>query len=348
MDIWPEELETRINDDIKFCNSLEKLEQLRVNYFGKSGLITNAFKELSSLDLDTKKRVASELNTIKEKYLASIAELKEKLNLEILQKELSLESLDLSLPSRKLTKGKLHPITKVIHEITDIFANIGFTFADGPNIEDDFHNFEALNFPEHHPARAMHDTFYLKNGHLLRTHTSSVQIRWMEKNQNPPYKLMSVGRTYRADYDMTHTPMFHQIEGLVIQKSLTMADLKTCLQYFLNKFFEIDNLPMRLRPSFFPFTEPSAEVDIGCIKKDNKITIGSGDNWLEILGCGMVHPNVLRNVGIDPTIYKGFAFGVGVERLAMLKYGIPDLREFFYGDKRWLNNFNFSLIDFIR
>lgn len=348
MEVLPEELVVQIRVDLESCQNLERLEEVRVYYFGKSGLVTNAFKTLASLEFGVKKRLASELNAIKDKYLAEIQALKERLELQQLQNNLETESLDLTLPSRKLLQGKIHPITKVIRDIVNIFSEIGFQFADGPNIEDDFHNFEALNFTENHPARAMHDTFYLNSGNLLRTHTSSVQIRHMEKNQSLVGKLISFGRTYRCDYDMTHTPMFHQIEGLVIDKDLTMADLKTCLQFFLNKFFEKEDLPIRLRPSFFPFTEPSAEVDIGCIKKEGSITIGNGQDWLEILGCGMVHPNVLKNVGIDPEVYKGFAFGMGIERLAMLKYSIPDLRDFFTGDKRWLENFGFSLADFVR
>ena len=243
-----------------------------------------------------------------------------------------------SLPIRAENQGSIHPISRVIEEVSEIFGNMGFTKAEGPEIEDDFHNFTALNIPESHPARQMHDTFYFpedKDGkrNVLRTHTSSVQIRHMEKNK-PPHKIIAAGRTYRCDSDITHSPMFHQVEGLYIDKNITMAHLKGCLIEFYKVFFGVDDLPVRFRPSFFPFTEPSAEMDIGYTRQNGELKIGAGDSWLEIGGCGMVHPNVLKSVNVDPNEYQGFAFGFGIERLAMLKYGISDLRTFFESDIR--------------
>jgi phenylalanyl-tRNA synthetase alpha chain len=228
-----------------------------------------------------------------------------------------------------------------MEELITIFADMGFTVAEGPDIEDDFHNFTALNFPEGHPAREMHDTFYLPSGHLLRTHTSTVQVRTMT-SQKPPIRIICMGRTYRSDYDMTHTPMFHQMEGLVIDDHTTMSHLKACLMDFVRSYFNLPDLRVRFRPSFFPFTEPSAEMDIGCSRKNGELKLGEGDDWLEILGCGMVHPNVLKNCGIGPDQYQGFAFGMGIERIAMLKYGIPDLRTFFESDTRWLSHYGFD------
>ena len=253
------------------------------------------------------------------------------------------EVVDVTLPGRGQHTGGLHPVTRTLQRIEEIFSAVGYSVEVGPEIEDDFHNFTALNFPAHHPAREMHDTFYLpdvegKEGdeakRLLRTHTSTCQIRAMLTNK-PPLRKIVMGRTDRSDYDMTHTPMFHQLEGMVIDKTTNMGHLKGCLKEFCQKFFGIEDLPVRFRPSYFPFTEPSAEMDIGCSRANGQLKIGAGSDWLEILGCGMVHPNVLRNVGIDPDEYQGFAFGMGIERVAMLKYGIPDLRTFFDGDTRW-------------
>ena len=251
----------------------------------------------------------------------------------------------MSLPARPEARGRIHPITQTIDELTAIFCEMGFTVAEGPDIETDYYNFEALNFPPDHPARQDHDTFYLQpdaegRRKVLRTHTSPVQVRTMEKT-TPPIRIIVPGRTFRSDHDATHSPMFHQVEGLVIDKKTHMGHLKGCLIDFCRAFFGIDDLPVRFRPSYFPFTEPSAEVDIGCSRKGGGLTIGAGDDWLEILGSGMVHPNVLRYAGIDPTVYQGFAFGMGIERIAMLKYGIPDLRPFYDTDLRWLKHYGF-------
>ena len=267
-----------------------------------------------------------------------------------LQKRLETEKIDITLQPRPEAKGSIHPIRQTIEETISIFADMGFSVAEGPEIEDDFHNFTALNFPPEHPARAMHDTFYLpdaagKTGldakRLLRTHTSTVQVHVMQ-TEKPPIRVIIPGRVFRSDYDMTHTPMFHQVEGLLIDKATHMGHLKGCLIEFCKKYFEVDELPTRFRPSFFPFTEPSAEMDIGCSRAGGELKIGAGEGFLEVLGCGMVHPNVLKNCGIDPNEYQGFAFGMGVERMAMLKYGIPDLRTFFESDLRWLRHYGFG------
>ena len=256
------------------------------------------------------------------------------------------EKVDVTLPIRPYQQGKIHPVSQVIDEISSIFSEIGFTVAEGPDVETEYNNFTALNTPEDHPARDMHDTFYLEKNKklLLRTHTSPVQIRAM-LNGKPPFKIIVPGRTYRCDSDQTHAPMFHQLEGLHIDKNITMGHLKGCLDYFIKEFFEVKNVQMRFRPSHFPFTEPSAEVDIGYRIENEKIVIGEGDKWLEILGCGMVHPNVLKNAKVDPKKYQGFAFGMGIDRLAMLKYGINDLRAFFETDYRWLSHFGFDPLD---
>lgn len=338
-----------IERDVNASSSPGALESIRVSYLGKSGVITSKMKTLGTLLPEERKTFGSELNNLKNEVHNLIEKKKNSLEEEELNKKLVSEKIDVTLPCRPEQEGKIHPITQVIAEVTEIFSTMGFTVADGPEIEDDFHNFTALNIPEEHPARQMHDTFYFpkdKNGkqNLLRTHTSPVQIRYMENNK-PPFKIIAPGRTYRCDSDITHSPMFHQVEGLYIGKGVNMAHLKGCLIQFVQAFFGIDNVPVRFRPSFFPFTEPSAEMDIGCTRAGGELKIGEGKGWMEILGCGMVHPNVLKNAGIDSDKWQGFAFGLGIERLAMLKYGIPDLRTFFESDARWLDHYGFSPLD---
>jgi phenylalanyl-tRNA synthetase alpha chain len=331
-------------EQLSKINSLSDLENLRIFYLGKKGAVTELLGNLKNLSLEEKKSVGAELNKIKTAISEELQNKKDQLELADLNEKLKTEFIDLTMPTRQENQGLIHPISKVIKEIGQIFGNLGFANADGPEIEDDFHNFSALNISENHPARQMQDTFYLpdKDGKkmVLRTHTSSVQIRKMIADK-APLKIIAMGRVYRCDSDQTHTPMFHQIEGLVIDKNINMGNLKWVLEKFLKEFFEIDNLQTRFRPSFFPFTEPSAELDIGYSKKDGQIKIGSAESFLEILGCGMVHPNVLKNVGIDPQEYQGFAFGIGIERLAMLKYGINDLRMFFENDLRFLKHYGF-------
>jgi len=336
------------NFEEKFQNvkSKDDLQNLKTEFFGKNGQITLQFKTLGSLQPEKRKEFASNLNKIKGDLNDKI-ELKnsEIENIEI-NKKLKDENIDVTLPIRPYHQGKIHPVSQVIDEISSIFSEIGFSVAEGPDVESEYNNFTALNTPEDHPARDMHDTFYLEKSKklLLRTHTSPVQIRSMI-NGKPPFKIIVPGRTYRCDSDQTHAPMFHQLEGLHIDKNITMGHLKGCLDYFIKEFFEVKNLKMRFRPSHFPFTEPSAEVDIGYKIENEKIIIGEGNKWLEILGCGMVHPNVLKNVKVDPRKYQGFAFGMGIDRLAMLKYGINDLRAFFETDYRWLNHFGFDPLD---
>ena len=341
-----EKINSSFNDKIKTVKSKDDLQNLKTEFFGKNGQITSQFKSLGSLPEAKKKEFASSLNKLKEN-LNNQLELKnsELENLEINEK-LKDEKLDITLPVRPSSIGKIHPVSQVIDEITSIFSEIGFSVAEGPDVESEHNNFTALNTPQDHPARDMHDTFYLEENKkiLLRTHTSPVQVRTMI-NEKPPFKILAPGRTYRCDSDQTHAPMFHQLEGLHIDKNITMSHLKGCLNYFIKEFFEIKNVKMRFRPSHFPFTEPSAEVDIGYKLDQGRIVIGEGDKWLEILGCGMVHPNVLKNVKVDPKKYQGYAFGMGIDRLAMLKYGINDLRSFFESDYRWLNHFGFDPLD---
>lgn len=332
--------------EINSASNLQEIEALRIKYLGKSGLVTLKMGEIGKLAPEERKEFGANINKLKEAVSSAIDEQKTKLEGAEINAKLKAEAVDVTLPVRAQKAGKIHPISHVIEEITSIFASMGFKVEEGPEIEDDFHNFTALNIPENHPARQMQDTFYMPANEkgekmVLRTHTSPVQIRTME-NGKPPFKFIAPGRVYRSDYDMTHTPMFHQVEGLYIDKNINMGHLKFCLHEFLRKFFELDNVPLRFRPSFFPFTEPSAEVDIGCSRDNGEIKIGGGSSWLEILGCGMVNPNVLKNVGIDPEEYQGFAFGLGIERLAMLKYGIPDLRQFFDSDVRWLDHYSFN------
>lgn len=335
---------------INIALNLRELDEIRVQYLGKNGLVTSLMKELANLSLEEKKEFGSRINIIKESIITSLDAKRKSIEKQILDEQLSSEKIDVTLPIRPQIKGRIHPLTQVIDEVTAIFGSLGFKVAEGPDIEDDFHNFTALNIPEIHPARQLHDTFYLnkiddqEQQMLLRTHTSSIQIRNMEQNK-PPFRIIAPDRCYRCDWDITHTPMFHQIEGLLIDENINMGHLKGTIINFIKAFFEVEEVPIRFRASYFPFTEPSAEVDIGCSWKGKELVIGEGGDWLEILGCGMVHPNVLRNVGIDPEKYQGFAFGMGLERLAMLKYGIADLRTFFDGDVRWINHYGFSPFD---
>ncbi len=325
---------------------LSQVNKIKSDLFSKNGLITNQFKKIGSISESERKKYATDLNAIKDELQDLITlKLNEIETLEINEK-LQNEKVDVTLPERPITRGKIHPVSQTIDEISSIFSEIGFSVEEGPDVENEYNNFTALNTPEHHPARDMHDTFYLdeKKQKLLRTHTSPVQIRTMLKDK-PPFKIIAPGRTYRSDSDQTHSPMFHQVEGLHIDRNINMGDLKGCLNYFIKEFFEVDKIKMRFRPSHFPFTEPSAEVDIGYKIKDGKIIIGEGDQWLEILGCGMVHPNVLKNVKVDSNKFQGYAFGIGIDRLAMLKYGINDLRAFFECDYRWLNHFGFDPLD---
>lgn len=335
---------------VEAANDMPSLEQVRVTALGKKGRITDLMKNLGAMSPEERKTAGAALNVLKDEISALIEKQAEALSAQELDQRLASETIDVTLSVRPERTGSIHPISQTMDELVSIFGDMGFTVAEGPDIEDDFHNFTALNFPPGHPAREMHDTFYLpddesKEGEarrkLLRTHTSTVQIRHMMTNK-PPIKIICFGRTYRSDYDMTHTPMFHQCEGLVIDKATHMGHLKGCLMDFVRAFFEIDDLPVRFRPSYFPFTEPSAEMDIGCSRKDGGLKIGAGDSWLEILGSGMVHPNVIRNCGLDPEEYQGFAFGMGLERLTMLKYGVPDLRSFFDADTRWLEHYGFD------
>ena len=326
--------------------NLSEVNQMKSDLFGKNGLVSSQFKKIGTIAETERKKFASELNVIKDELQDLInLKIKEIENEEIREK-LQKEKIDITLPERPFVRGKIHPVSQTIDEISSIFSEIGFSVEEGPDVESEYNNFTALNTPENHPARGMHDTFYLdeKKERLLRTHTSPVQIRTMLKDK-PPFKIIAPGRTYRSDSDQTHAPMFHQVEGLHIDKDINMGHLKGCLNYFIKEFFELDKIKMRFRPSHFPFTEPSAEVDIGYEMKDGKIVIGEGDQWLEILGCGMVHPNVLRNVKVDPIKFQGYAFGMGIDRLAMLKYGITDLRAFFDCDYRWLNHFGFDPLD---
>ena len=326
--------------------NLSEVNQIKSDLFGKNGLISSQFKKIGTISESERKQFASDLNIIKDELQDLINFKINEINNAEINERLEKEKIDITLPERPFTKGKIHPVSQTIDEISSIFSEIGFSVEEGPDVENEYNNFTALNTPDNHPARDMHDTFYLdeKKQKLLRTHTSPVQIRTMLKGK-PPFKIIAPGRTYRSDSDQTHSPMFHQVEGLHIDKNINMGHLKGCLNYFIKEFFELDKIRMRFRPSHFPFTEPSAEVDIGYKIKDGKIIIGEGDQWLEILGCGMVHPNVLKNVKVDPSKFQGYAFGIGIDRLAMLKYGINDLRSFFDCDYRWLNHFGFDPLD---
>jgi phenylalanyl-tRNA synthetase alpha chain len=336
-------------DEIGAAADLDGLERVRVGLLGKKGAITALMKSLGEMGPDERRIAGQHLNAAKDRVAAALEVRREELNEAALDARLARERIDVTLPARPDASGRIHPISQTIDEVVAIFGEMGFAVAEGPDIEDDFHNFTALNFPPEHPARLMHDTFFLPEKAdgsrlLLRTHTSPVQVRTMLA-QSPPLRVIIPGRTYRCDSDMTHTPMFHQVEGLVVDRTTHMGHLKGCLIEFVKTYFEVDDVPVRFRPSFFPFTEPSAEVDIGCSRQGGELKIGAGADWLEILGCGMVHPNVLRNCGIDPNEYQGFAFGMGIERIAMLKYGIPDLRTFFDSDLRWLRHYGFAALD---
>jgi phenylalanyl-tRNA synthetase alpha chain len=366
------------NSQISAIKNKQNLEEIRVNFLGKKGLVTELFSQLKNLSNEEKKSFGAAINVLRDEVTKKIDDAKNEFELAELNEKLSGEKIDLSAPTRKENQGLIHPINKVMREIEEIFSELGFEFAQGPEIEDDFHNFTALNMPKDHPARQMQDTFYLKNSELLlRTHTSNTQIRKM-LNSQPPLRVAALGRVFRRDSDQTHTPMFHQFEGFVVDENVNMGQLKWVLENFLEKFFECSpylggferkendlnghfqqeggrvnaamgvnkNLELRFRPSFFPFTEPSAEVDINYSVENGKIKIGNGDKFMEILGCGMIHPNVLKNCGIDPEKFQGFAFGIGIERLAMLKYGITDLRMFFENDVRFLNHFGFKTGEF--
>ncbi len=326
--------------------NISEINKIKSDLFGKNGLISSQFKKIGTISDSERKKFASDLNIIKDELQNLINSKINEIESAEINKKLEREKIDITLPERSFVRGKIHPISQTIDEISSIFSEIGFSVEEGPDVENEYNNFTALNTPENHPARDMHDTFYLdeKKQKLLRTHTSPVQIRTMLKDK-PPFKIIAPGRTYRSDSDQTHSPMFHQVEGLHIDKNINMGHLKGCLNYFIKEFFEVDKIKMRFRPSHFPFTEPSAEVDIGYEMKDGKILIGEGNQWLEVLGCGMVHPNVLKNVKVDPTGFQGYAFGIGIDRLAMLKYGINDLRAFFDCDYRWLNHFGFDPLD---
>jgi len=336
------ELETLIKKAETAVNQaadLRALDEIRVEYLGKTGVITDQLKQLGKLPAEERKTAGAEINKAKQMLQAAIEGRKTVLETAALAERLAAEKIDVSLPGRGEANGGLHPVTRTMQRIQQIFGGAGFEVATGPEIEDDFHNFEALNIPSHHPARAMHDTFYFEEGTLLRTHTSPVQIRVM-KDAEPPVKVIAPGRVYRCDSDLTHTPMFHQVEGFMVDEHVTFADLKGILNAFLHTFFERDDLDVRFRPSYFPFTEPSAEVDIQCVMcGGDGCRVCSHTGWLEVLGCGMIHPEVMRHVGIDSEKYSGYAFGMGVERLAMLRYGVNDLRLFFENDLRFLKQF---------
>jgi len=346
-------LKDELTGMVEAANDLESLEAARITALGKKGKITDLMKTLGKMDPEERKSTGAALNALKDDIADLIARQEQALKRQDMEQRLATETADVTLPVRDEKQGAIHPISQTMEELVSIFGAMGFQVSEGPDIEDDWHNFTALNFPPGHPAREMHDTFYLPDDpdeqgeaakKLLRTHTSTVQIRAMQE-QGVPIKVIVMGRTFRSDYDITHTPMFHQCEGLIIDKNTHMGHLKGCLMDFARAYFETPDLPVRFRPSFFPFTEPSAEMDIGCSREGGGLKIGAGDDWLEILGCGMVHPNVIKNCGFDPDEYQGFAFGLGVERIAMLKYGIPDLRTFFEGDVRWLQHYGFDPLD---
>ncbi len=335
--------------EIKASRDLPSLDQVRIAAFGKQGEVTQEMKSLATLSPDEKKERGAALNQLRDYLTTLIEDKRVEMKSQELEQRLALESIDVSLPVRPELKGAFHPLSQALFEIIEIFQTMGFSVAEGPHIEEDYYNFDALNIPPEHPARQEHDTFYMPAGEdgikkVLRTHTSPVQIRTMLEG-SPPIRIIAPGRVFRSDYDQTHTPTFHQVEGLMIGETIHMGHLKHCMTEFFRRMFSIPSLPVRFRPSYFPFTEPSAEVDIGYSRKSGKLILGQGDDWLEILGCGMVHPNVLENCNIDPARFQGFAFGMGIERIAMLKYGIPDLRLFYETDIRWLRRYGFSIAE---
>ena len=340
------------------------LDAVRVGALGKKGSVSALLASLGSMAPEDRKSAGPAINGLKTEISGLIEARSSQLKSAALDARLKAETVDITLPlqAAPTARGRIHPISQTIDEITAIFSDMGFSIAEGPDIETDYFNFTALNFPEGHPAREMHDTFFMKPGadgvkKVLRTHTSPVQVRVMQKSNerpaasyitpamDPPIRVVMPGRTYRNDSDQTHTPMFHQVEGLVIDKSSHIGQLRWVLEEFLKAYFEIPNVTLRFRPSFFPFTEPSMEVDVQCDRSGNEVKIGEGDDWMEILGCGMVHPNVLRNCGLDPDVYQGFAWGMGIDRIAMLKYGMPDLRAFFDADQRWIDHYGFRPLD---
>jgi phenylalanyl-tRNA synthetase alpha chain len=337
-------------EEIGGAADLAALDALRVRLLGKSGEITARLKSLGKMSPDERAAEAPKIHALREQVTDAIASRKEALENAELERKLATETIDLSLPAAESASGTVHPVSQVMDELAEIFADLGFSVAEGPEIEDQWYNFTALNMPENHPARAMQDTFYLEpradedQPRVLRTHTSPVQIRAMEK-LGAPVRLIAPGRVYRSDSDATHTPMFHQIEGLVIDRAITLGHLKWTLQTFLKAFFERDDVVLRMRPSYFPFTEPSAEVDVGWSMEKGRRVVGGQQGWMEVLGSGMVHPRVIANAGLDPDEWQGFAFGTGVDRLAMLKYGMSDLRAFFDGDIRWLKHYGFRALD---
>lgn len=344
-------LKAEITAAIEAASDEQALDAVRVGALGKKGSVSALLATLGKMTPEERQTMGPAINGLKNDLAAAIDAKASALQSAALETRLASERVDITLPLRPAptTAGRIHPVSQVIDEITAIFSDMGFSIAEGPDIETDYYNFTALNFPEGHPAREMHDTFFMQpdaegNRKVLRTHTSPVQIRTMQ-SQEPPIRVVIPGRTYRHDSDQTHTPMFHQIEGLVIDKSSHIGQLRWVLEEFLKAFFEVDNVKTRFRPSFFPFTEPSMEVDVQCDRSGNDIKIGEGQDWLEILGCGMVHPNVLRNCGLDPDVYQGFAWGIGIDRLAMLKYGTPDLRAFFDADQRWIEHYGFRPLD---
>ncbi len=344
-------LESTLLAEIATAANEEAIEAVRVSALGKKGSVSALLATLGTMDPETRKAAGAAINALKDQVSDALGARKAVLKDAALDARLAAERVDLSLPTREsgIEAGRIHPITQVMDELTAIFADLGFAVAEGPDIESDDLNFTKLNFPLHHPAREMHDTFFFnpdEHGQrkLLRTHTSPVQVRTM-LSQKPPIRIICPGRTYRCDSDQTHTPMFHQVEGLVIDKTANMGQMKWVLEEFCKAFFEVPSVKMRFRPSFFPFTEPSMEVDIQCSRKGGEIRFGEGEDWLEILGCGMVHPNVLRNCGLDPDAVQGYAWGMGIDRIAMLKYGMPDLRPFFEADVRWLKHYGFRPLD---
>jgi phenylalanyl-tRNA synthetase alpha chain len=345
-------LESQTLSAIAAATDEAALEAVRVGALGKKGSISALLSTLGKMSPDERKTAGAAINALKDKVSDALGERRTVLKEKALEARLASETVDVTLPVREsgIETGRIHPISQVMDELTAIFADLGFSIAEGPDIETDDYNFTKLNFPEGHPAREMHDTFFFQPNaagerKLLRTHTSPVQVRTMLRNK-PPIRVICPGRTYRCDSDQTHTPMFHQVEGLVIDKQANLGHLKWILEETCKAFFEVPNVKMRFRPSFFPFTEPSMEVDIQCRRSGGEIRFGEGDDWLEILGCGMVHPNVLRNCGLDPDEYQGFAWGMGIDRIAMLKYGMPDLRPFFEADVRWLSHYGFRPLDF--